>query len=290
MSLVNTILIGAQKSGTTTLYDWLAQHPDAYGPRGMKDFPFFCDDMYYGEGIKWFESNYPQFKNKKAILHGNVNYLYFSQVSAKRIYQYNSNTKLIVLLRNPVDRAYSSFWQQKKVGNEDIDDFNYAIEKEKERCNGTFKDQANLTYIDHGFYANQLKKYYEIFPSTNIKVIIFEEMIHKNAETISDIYKFMGIDPYFKPNYVVRNESGMPRFKIINNFLREGIKFNLIKNLLPISKRILIKNILRELNTTKTKYEPLDREVKSKLIGIYKNDINELENLLDRDLKSLWLR
>ena len=288
MYLVNTIIIGAQKAGTTTLYNWLAQHPDVYGPKGMKDFPFFCDDMYYEKGIKWFATNYSQYKNQKIILHGSVNYLYFSQVSAQRIYQYNSNTKLIALLRNPVDRAYSAFWQQKKVGNENIDDFSYAVEKEKERCKGTFQDQANLTYIDHGFYAHQLKKYYETFPSTNIKVIIFEEMIRNNAETVSDLYKFMGIDSYFKPNYVVKNESGLPRFKIINNLLQKGIKFDSIKNLLPINYRILIKNMLRELNTRKIKYEPLGHEIRSDLMNIYLNDINELERLLNRDIKSLW--
>lgn len=289
MALINTILIGAQKAGTTTLYDWIAQHPDVYGPEGMKDFPFFCDETYYQKGIKWFENNFSQIKKQKIILHGNVNYLYFSKTSARRINEYNSNVKLIALLRNPVDRAYSAFWQQKKAGYEDLDNFVNAIEQERKRSEGSFRDRANLTYIDHGFYAQQLKNYFEIFPKDNIKVMIFEEIIHRNYETASELYKFLEINPNFKPNYVIKNESGLPRSRIISNLLRKKIKFDLIKDLLPINYRIIIKNKLRDFNTRKIKYEPLDHEIKAKLFKLYRDDIHELEQLLDRKINSLWI-
>lgn len=290
MALINTILIGAQKAGTTTLYDWIAQHPDVYGPEGMKDFPFFCDETYYQKGIKWFENNFSHIKKQKIILHGNVNYLYFSEISARRINQYNPNVKLIALLRNPVDRAYSAFWQQKKAGYEDLDNFVNAIAQESKRSEGAFRDRANLTYIDHGFYAQQLKNYYKIFPKDNIKVMIFEEIIHSNNETASGLYNFLEINPNFKPNYVIKNESGLPRSRIISNLLRKKIKFDLIKDLLPINYRIIIKNKLRDFNTRKIKYEPLNHEIKAKLLELYRDDIYELEQLLDRKITSLWIR
>ncbi len=289
MALINTILIGAQKAGTTTLYDWIAQHPDVYGPEGMKDFPFFCDETYYQKGIKWFENNFSHIKEQRIILHGNVNYLYFSEISAKRINQYNPDVKLIALLRNPVDRAYSAFWQQRKAGYEDLDNFVNAIEQERKRSEGAFRDRANLTYIDHGFYAQQLKNYYKIFPKDNIKVMIFEEIIRSNNETASGLYNFLEIDPNFKPNYVIKNESGLPRFRIVSNLLRKKIKFDLIKDLLPINYRIIIKNKLRDFNTRKIKYEPLNHEIKVKLLELYRDDIHELEQLLDRKIISLWI-
>jgi hypothetical protein len=132
MNLPNFILIGVQKAGTTSLYDWIAQHPDVYGPKGMKDFPFFCNDEYYKNGLKWFSKFFRDHHGEKIIFHGYVNYIY-NNMSAQRIYDYKKDIKLLLILRNPIERAYSAFWYMRKIGIETLKTFEEAIDIEDKR-------------------------------------------------------------------------------------------------------------------------------------------------------------
>jgi hypothetical protein len=85
----NLILLGAQKSGTTAVYDWLSQHPDIFGNAAMKDFPFFCRSDYYGRGLDWFSRHFKGHAGQRYILHGYVHYLFLGDEVAKRLFHYN---------------------------------------------------------------------------------------------------------------------------------------------------------------------------------------------------------
>jgi len=288
MILPNVIMIGAHKAGTTSLYDWLIQHPNIFGPEGMKDFPFFCDDGYFQKGEAWFNRNYFLRKNEKIILHGCVNYLYFSNIAANRIYQNNPSVKIIAVLRNPVDRAYSAYWQQKKIGHEELETFELAIQKEQARLCGEFQERANLTYIDHGFYSRQLSYYYKMFPRNNIKVMIFEEMIANKGAALKDVFEFLGVNQDFVPKFSVKNESGAARSRLVQSLLLKPIVPNFIKKMMPITFRVSAKNVLRRINTRQVVYQPLGRDMRLRLMDLYKDDISELEKMLHRDLRSVW--
>jgi len=269
MALPNTIILGAQKAGTTSLFNWISQHPDVYGEPGMKDFPFFVTDEYFNKGLDWFSDRFKKHKNEKIILHGFVNYIYFHKEFIEKIKTYNKNTKYIIVLRNPIKRAYSAYWFNRKIGVENTSTFEEAIKKEQNNCFESIKEKGYFTYLNHGFYYQQIKFLTKHIDSKKILIILFKDLIENNSSTITKIYKYLGISTNFKPNFNKINEAGI------------------IKNILPLEKRIELKHWLREFNIKKTTYPSMNKDTKKKLESLYANDINKLEELLKIDL-SIW--
>jgi len=289
MPLPNVIIIGVQKAGTTSLYNWISQHPDVYGDFAMKDFPFFANDEYYKRGIDWFRHCFKKHKKEKIVLHGYVNYMYFSRISAERIYDFNKDIKLILILRNPIERAYSAYWQQIKMGNEKIKNFEEALRLEHIRREGTFKDRADLTYIEHGFYHRQLNEYLKWFSREQIMIILFEDMISNKEAVVEKVYEFLGVDGTFIPSLAINNKPGVPRFEIIQRLLTYPLLPLGLKEIVPLNYRIKIRIFLKELNIKRQKYPPMKEKTKEFLINIYKNEIEKLPDLIERDVTH-WMQ
>jgi len=287
MNLPNFILIGVQKAGTTSLYDWIAQHPDVYGPKGMKDFPFFCNDEYYKNGLKWFSKFFRDHHGEKIIFHGYVNHIY-NNMSAQRIYDYKKDIKLLLILRNPIERAYSAFWYMRKIGIETLKTFEEAIDIEDKRKSGNYRERNDLTYIDHGFYYKQLINFYKFFSKSQIFIAFFEDIKENRENLIKKIYNFLEVDENFVPLFNVENPSGVPRIGLIQRILSKKIAPPYIKDLIPLDKRILIKDFLMNLNVKKVNYSPIKLETKRNLINTYRDEILRLEDLLGIDLSG-WL-
>lgn len=286
MALPNTIIIGAQKAGTTSLYNWLSQHPEVYGEASMKDFPFFVDDKYFTEGLNWFSESFNKYNQEKVILHGNVNYMYFSELASDRILNnLDENTKIITILRNPVDRAYSAYWHQIKVGFEDMKTFEEALLAEEARkSSGNFRILSEQTYVEHGFYSKQLYNFFKKFDNKNIKVILFEELAENEEEVMKDLFHFLNIDDTFKPNYIKKNESGVPRFKFIQKIFSNKSLPNNIKSIIPISTRVAFKSKLRNINIIHKRNPKMNIDTRYKLLKIYEDEVRRLEKLLNVDL------
>jgi len=186
-------LIGAQKCGTSALYDYLVQHPSIY-PCTTKEPRFF--DKYYERGINWYKSCFPfTFKKNivaklfhKKFLTGEATERYFEHPHVpQRINKITPNSKFIVLLRNPIDRAYSHYNMRYKSKKEKLS-FEDAIKAEKDRTNNEFKkmlddenyyskDYFHYSYLERGIYFEKLKRWMEVFPkeqfSNNSKWRIF---------------------------------------------------------------------------------------------------------------------
>jgi len=294
-NLPNLIIIGAQKAGTTSLFNWLAQHPEIYGDEALKDFNFFLDDFYYKElGIEWFAKQFKP-KNEKIIMHGFVNYMYFYDVAVERLYEYKKryrpDLKLIAILRNPVDRAYSAFWDAKKVAQENLESFEDAIKREKFILeNGSFKEKIFLTYLDHGFYCRQLISFLNIFDQS-IKVIIFEELMQKRQEVMLGIYDWLEVDKYFTPKFTKLNEAGIVRIKSLQKLIQKAKLPKFIKRKYPFFLMFgnLKRKFLREWNIKNSHYPKLQSELRKNLYKIYEKDIICLSKLLEKDLKKIWL-
>lgn len=284
-TLPNTILIGAQKAGTTSLYNWLGQHPDVLAPEGMKDFDYFCNEKIFQRGLKWFSKNYRTHKDEKVILSGHVSYLYFSKISSKRLFEFNPNLKLIVVLRNPIDRAYSAYWDAKKVAREKCVTFEEAINEEPKRLNGTYQERMALTYLAHGLYSEQLKDFLTVFPANQIFVLLFEDLVKKPKESIASIFKYLNIKNSFVPTIKKKNSSGIPRSVFLQRILQKARMPELLKGIIPGEKYYNLKTkLIREWNVKKIDYPQMDDNTKRKLNEYFKEEINSLENLLKIDL------
>ena len=203
------LIIGAARSGTTSLYEYLIQHSSIYSAIG-KEVYFF--DKKYSKGINWYRSFFPsKFSRfiisslqKKPFLTGEATPRYlFHPHSPKRVHQVIPNVKLIVLLRNPIDRAYSHYQMEVDHGDEKLT-FEEAIEKEEERITTDLermeKDENfysvnfyRKSYLSRGKYFNQLKRWFNYFNREQFLILKSEELYSETTETYKKTLDFLNL-------------------------------------------------------------------------------------------------
>jgi hypothetical protein len=202
MHKVNFLIIGAQKAGTTALYQILRQHPDIGMPL-KKELHFFDNEETFSkETINYdiYESEFPN-KGYKVIGEATPIYCYWLPC-ASRIHQYNKDFKLIWILRNPVDRAFSHWNMEASRGNE-FDDFYKSLFKELEWKKENKEQNRILSYIDRGFYHSQIQEYLKYFNINQIKFIKYENFLKHPDVVIKDLLNFLKVDTsYYYENKI----------------------------------------------------------------------------------------
>lgn len=285
--LPNAILVGAQKGGTTALYNWLSQHPDIFGEPAMKDFPFFCTEGYRESGIEWFARQFSRHQGEKIVLHGYVNYLTLSQESAPLISRDLEDAKIFVVLRNPVERAYSAYLQAIKMGRDDAKTFEVALERENTKKPVSFAQRMDRGYLQHGFYSPNLTTFRKYFSPDNIQILLFDDLKNEPYRVCEDLFKFFGVDSSFRPELRQMNTYAEPRSRTIRKLINFGIPVKAIRDLIPMNQRINIRRRLHNLNFRSTAKPEIKPETASYLQRVYGDEINRLEDLLGREL-SAW--
>ncbi len=297
-TMPNFLIVGAAKSGTTALHEYLQQHPQVYmtpsketnffafegevvdfngpGDDGIQSFSLTALETYQGE--------FKQVTNELALGEACPSYLYLPK-AAKTIKKYIPDSRLIVILRNPVERAYANFLHLVRDNREPHNDFMLALKDEANRIKNNW--EWFWHYIQVGYYGEQLQRYYEIFSPSQIKVCLYEDLQEKPVELIQDICRFVKIDDTFVPNMALRpNQSGVPKNKAIHSFVT---KPNLLKNLLkPLLSERFRHNIKNQLKYQNLEKPPMSKKAKQYLINLYREDIIKCQDLINRDL-SPWL-
>jgi len=196
------------------------------------------------------------------------------------------------MLRNPIDRAYSHYWMSYRRGYEK-ESFEKAVELEKNRIRiGNF-EKINFSYVERGFYSNQIKRYMKYFPKKNMKFILFEDLIRDTSNIMKEIFSFLEVDLDNSIDHNVENNSAkMPKNIILRDYIRKSsTPVKKIAKLLTINKKIR-KKIIRtfeNINYEKIKKPDLKLDTRYKLLKIYEKDIKELEKIIGKDL-SLWYK
>jgi len=199
----NFLVIGAARSGTTSLHGLLIQHPEIYLPRNKQPEPhFFLKTSEYKKGYHYYlKKHFDNVANEKAIGEISTSYLFGDEV-AERIWNYNSNMKLICMLRDPVQRAFSNYWHSKKNGFEKLE-FPEAIHQAEQRHSKLDlkqKEIAPFAYIGRGLYGFQIEKYLKFFNRDQICILIMEEFYNDIQAEIKKLYNFLSVDSSFIPN------------------------------------------------------------------------------------------
>ena len=219
----NFIILGAAKAGTTALYHYLQQHPQIY-MTPLKETNYFAlrgqhldfrgpgDDDYVNRMSITNEAAYrAQFEGVRdeiAVGEASPLYLYHPE-TANRIRQTLPDAKLIAFLRNPVDRAYSAFLHLVRDNRESERDFAAALAREPERIAANYEHIWH--YMSMGRYYEQLKRYYDRFPSEQIKVFLYRDLRTEPTRVLREIHGFLGVDADFCPNMGTRyNEATLP--------------------------------------------------------------------------------
>jgi len=288
------------KSGTTSLYHYLKQHPQIYmspvkEPKffALEGEPFYSDSRGSGglarikgiRDIKSYQEQFEEVSHEIAIGEASPLYIYVPK-AVERIKYYIPEAKLIAILRHPVDRAYSHFLHWVQRGLEPLDSsFESVIREEEIRISQDWS--PNWHYKQRGFYYQQLKRYYENFNREQIKVYLYEDLRKNSIDMTQDICRFLGVDDNFVPDTSSQfNVSKVPRNKTIHVLLTKPNPMkNILKPFLPKKFAQQIKTKLRKQNMVKPE---LEQEIRMKLIKKYRDDILKLQDLIEKDL-SKWL-
>lgn len=299
MGLPTFLIIGAHKSGTTALYHFLKQHPQIFmSPEKEPRFFALKDDSldYRGPRDPAAKCDYTTLENYRRLFDGAVGYeatgeastLYlYSKKAVKNIEEYLPGAKMIVLLRNPIERAYSNYIYARQQNREPLDSFGKALQAEEDRIENQWGPLWH--YTKKGFYYKQLSRYYDAFSPDQIMVVLQEELKKETQKVLETIFTFLEVDNDYRPNISKKhNVSGLPKSTLLNKFLGQRFVIkDVLKQLVPQSLALKIKNTINSYNLDDA--PAMNPEVRMHLQQLYQNDIQHLEKLINRDL-SHWLK
>lgn len=186
-SFPNFIIAGVQKSGTTSLFDYICQHPNVNRPL-RKEIHFW--DNNEEKGVSWYKGHFP-IRDKDSITGESTPAYLWREDIAQKIHDLLPDCKIIIILRNPVERSFSEYLMNKKIGHEH-ETFEFAIEHEKERL----QKSHLFGYIQKSIYLQQVKRYYDLFDKNQILVLSYDDL-KSNPESITQqCYSFLGLDDF----------------------------------------------------------------------------------------------
>jgi len=316
MALPTFIVIGAVKAGTTSLYHYLAQHPDirmsqlnwprffhvdGQGPdfdvlaakygstyrfESEERFKLMCPPKI-PRSVADYESLWEPYPEEKARGEISPTYLYDPAVPS-RIRKRLPNAKLIAILRNPVARAYSHYVMDVRNGWENLNDFAEALEREPSKTDDFWWGKRH--YIRHGFYVNTLRRFSKQFDSKQIRVFLYDDYQASPHEMLRELFRYLGVDPSFKVDMSMRYNKGLipvDTYAIRFIRLRHPVK-HLLLSLFP--KRLVLSLRQRIIEKQSLIGAPsMTREIEQRLIETFRDDVLCLQDLLKRDL-STWLQ
>jgi len=286
---VDFFIVGVPKAGTTSLYHYLSEHPQVE-MSSQKEPDYFSDKaineqgMYYVKNrINTLDKYESLFVQKESVVYGeaSVSYLFYENV-AEDIKKYNPNAKIIIMLRNPIERAFSHYLMDYRLGLISDSFENIIAKKSKHKKSHLFYQQ----YIEASKYATQIQRYLDFFEKENILFIDYEDFKKNVSKTVGKVYSFLNISAEFAADINTKyNTFTMPKNKGIRFiysfvFLRKILTF-----LFPI---YLVKNIRVLLFKTDKKPELLN-ETRSQLRIIFNDDIKKLEEVLAKNY-SKWIK
>ena len=286
MSLPNFMCIGASKSGTTSLYDILKQHSNIFLPT-FKEPHFFDISPVYEHGISWYDKTYfSGVKKEKCIGDFTPTYL-FDKYAPERIFSsLGKNVKFIIILRNPVDRAYSHYLHSKRDLHEHLS-FEDALKKKVYEKNN-YLTYLRTSYVEQGKYADMLQRYFALFSKDNFLILHFEEdFVAAREETMVKVFKFLKLKEEDIDFNIRSNKASKAKFFWLKSLMQKtGWWRQIIKYIFPSLKiRQIIKNRIQRLNIiTFTPPKLSNKERKNILNHYFCKDIKTVEGLLGREM------
>lgn len=302
----NLFIVGAPKCGTTSMHNYLDQHPEIF-MSNPKEPRFFCKDFQKEAPINKSESYFPiknlsEYKNifkesakYKIIGESSPHYL-SSKVAARNIKNFNSDAKIIIMLRDPVEQMYSWYYQSIQTGIETAMTFKEALGLESEREKGKNipfgrRYLSSFLYTDLANYYPQIKRFKENFPPEQIKVILLDDLKSNPEKTYKQILDFLGVeDKNFTPEFKIVNKGTVPRSMLINNKLKNPGK-NIKKAINTIFPKKLIHfviGLIDKANLVEKKKPDLPDTLRLRLMKKHKENVEKTASLIGRDLVSLW--
>lgn len=291
-NLPNFVVIGAPKSGTTSLYHYFRQHPDIYLPK-VKELHYFSfpelgmasmgpGDSVVRDGLcqTWeqYTNQYLEVGNQSAIGDISPSYLYYSN-SAKKIKDNLGVVKIIAIIRNPVDKAFSQYMHMIREGLETLT-FPDALAAEASRREQNWGDIWR--YAESSLYAERLQEFIEVFGKENVKVVLFEDFTKDTPTVLTELLNHIGVDPSVEINTEEKfNRTGVQKNEVISKMMRNPSRLKtMVKLVIPANLRFRLRNWIINSNTgDKPELPP---ELRQNLLSYFQENISSVERLIGR--------
>lgn len=268
--LPDFVIIGATKSATTWLSHNLATHPEVFLP--SQELHYFS--RYHDKGEAWYRAHFVGARDGQSIGEKSASYLPDAQ-APHRLHRLLPRARLIAQLRNPIERAYSDYCMHYRRGQ---------VGKDIER----YLDDARTPIprlLDDGFYHRHLMSFMRVFPSGQIRVLLYDDIRQRPSEVLREVCGYLGIDDAVAPQSVERRVKDKDTPVIPPSARRV---------LAPLKERVAPYRqtrafaAIRSLFARTLRYPPLTPALRERLAALYAEDVAGLSALLDRDL-SVWL-
>jgi len=278
MATIDFIGIGAQKSGTSWAYTCLYEHPEVCIP--VKEIHFFSRPRY-SEGIAWYEDHFKKCGEGKKRGEWSTSYLYSTE-APERIHAAYPDVKILAILRNPVDRAYSQYRNTVRSGE---------ISKDMSFDEYSMKDESVWR---QGLYAEQLERYLKYFKKEQMLVLVYEDIQKDPILFMKQIHEFLGIDPDFVSSMVhtevnVGRTPALVGIERVIHHVSEFLRRNGFDRFVHAIRKTGIMDVFRKINTVKSAKQP---DAKPFDAHVYKErfveDTARLGEILGRDMRKEW--
>lgn len=313
MLLPNFFIVGAAKAGTTSLHAHLSRHPDVYMSPIKEPNYFSRKDMrselfsreyqldikldlaryltgpmdrhIHSAHVERWEDYLLLFRNaqgKNAIGEASPSYLYCSS-AAEELSQKVPNARIVMILRNPVERAFSHYLMNLRLSKTLDSDFIREVEADYQRANKGWG--VSKLYLELGLYSEQIRRFKQHFPSNKLHIIIYDDYRSDPDGTMAALCRFLGIDEQIGLDTSRRyNDAGVPRFRYLNHLLTQAGVINAVKRLVPDQ----FKNAGKSFLYSRKALPKMSADARTYLADFYREDVKQLSELLGRDM-SFWV-
>jgi len=277
------LIIGAAKSGTTTLHNALGEHPEVF-VTPVKETNYFALDPSWRRTERFPARTREEYlalfaPGRGRAARGETSPLYLERDGvAERIAAELPGVRLIAILRNPVDRAYSAYRMSLMLKGQPLTPASAFAEA----ADWLREDSPS---VRGGFYARLLRPYLERFPRERLQLVLFDDLVADASGLLRRLYAFLGVDPRFDPPAPAHyNLGGEARVAVLTRLARASRLGPLLRRAFPSMRPLL----LRAQSATVAAPPPLPDRVRRRLVGVYRDDVSALEEVLGRDLGH-WL-
>jgi len=251
---------------------------------------FFTREDQYRMGYdNIFSLYFGSCQDKSSIVMAKQAGLMYLPEIVKRLEEHNPRMRLVAILRNPLDRAYSAYWHYRRVGREVLESFEEAIDAESGRLKEDPRKWHDCAYLDRGVYHKQLTSLYDCFPTNQVHVFLFDNFKKAPIEVCHSIYALFDLETDFTPNVDIHyNRAAIARSEKIARFLASSNTLKrLVRSFFSNKTAFSIKSNLKRFNKKRFNQPQMRPETRARLVEYFKPHNEKLSELLDRDL-SHW--
>lgn len=285
---IDVMIAGAQKSGTTSLAGYLAQHPEIGTHSQKTEFNYFIVEKEFQKGYDNVYAYYfqPKSDDKKILMGKSVGIMY-SELAIGRLHEHNPNCKIILILRNPVSRAYSAYWYMRRVGFETEKTFSKALECEENRKKENTFEGVHCLYRERGIYHYQIENLYKYFGRERVYILLLEDLINFPKKTLRSVLDFVEVSKNVEiDTNFIKNKAKMARSESLAKFMmsRNPVK-RVFSTVLSAQRLKTIRFFLKSMNEVSFNPPPMDPTIRKELVDYFRLHNIELEKILNRSLE-----